>query len=99
MANIYNNDVEMIMDFMKMSIVANDKSQPTKRRTDSLDLQYQILENLPVAQSDRISQIYAKLHKIYKLNSADLKVNRTPATVSTVPVMAVPASPERSAEG
>lgn len=92
MANTYNNDVEMIMDFMKMSIVANDKSQPMKRRTDSLDLQYQILENLPVAQSDRVSQIYAKLHKIYKLNSADLRVNHTPATVSTVPVTAVPAS-------
>ena len=66
--SIYNNDIEMIMDFVKLSIIFNDKTQTDSRRTEALNLQKLVLETLPVAQSNRVAQIYSKMQEIYRLN-------------------------------
>jgi len=65
---VYESDMEMILDFLKLSIVFNDKLQSEKRRSDSLKLQQAMLEILPVAQSNRVSKIYSKMHELYSLN-------------------------------
>jgi hypothetical protein len=67
-SNAYNSDIEMIMDFLKLSIISNDVSQSGDKRKDALNLQKAMLETLPVAQSNRISRIYSKMHEIYRLN-------------------------------
>lgn len=67
-SNVYNSDIEMIMDFVKLSIIFNDSKQSETRRLESLKLQKAILETLPVAQSNRISQTYSKMMEIYRLN-------------------------------
>lgn len=66
--SIYNSDIEMIMDFVKLSIIFNDKTQTDSRRTEALNLQKLVLETLPVAQSNRVAQIYSKMQEIYRLN-------------------------------
>jgi hypothetical protein len=67
-SGVYNSDIEMIMDFLKLSIISNDTSQSNERRSEALNLQKAMLEVLPVAQSNRVSQIYSKMHEIYRLN-------------------------------
>jgi len=65
--NIYNTDIEMIMDFMKLSLIY-DESKSDKDRLDIIKLQKAILEILPVAQSYRMSTIYGLLADIYRKN-------------------------------
>jgi len=64
----YNTDIEMVMDFMKLSLIFDDDKVSQKDRTDTLILQKSILELLPVAQSNRMSAAYDILRKIYRLN-------------------------------
>jgi thiol-disulfide isomerase/thioredoxin len=75
-ANIYNTDIEMITDFMKLSLIYDNKNISDKERFDIIILQKSIIELLPVAQSNRMSTIYGILADIYRRNKTEI-VNHT----------------------
>lgn len=66
--NQYNTDIEMVMDFMKLSLIFDDDIVSHKERADILKLQRVLVELLPVAQSNRMSACYDILRKIYHKN-------------------------------
>lgn len=68
---MYNQDVEMVMDFMKLSILFD--SSTDEECIDILKLQYGILELLPTAQSNRMGSIYEILGEIYTKNKNECK--------------------------
>jgi hypothetical protein len=69
----YTNDIEMVMDFMKLSILF-DKSENTQEKNiheklkTILEMQKSILELLPVAQSNRMASVYELMVSIYRKN-------------------------------
>jgi hypothetical protein len=65
----YNTDIQMIMDFLKLSFIIDDPKIGMNHKKQSIELQKALLELLPVAQSHRISAIYDILHKIYISNT------------------------------
>lgn len=69
--DIYNTDIEMVMDFMKLSLAYDDKNISDKERFDIIKLQKAILELLPVAQSNRMSSVYGMLADIYRRNKKE----------------------------
>jgi len=64
----YYTDIQIIMDFMKLSFVIDksDVHQPYKK--EALELQHQLLDLLPVAQSNHMSEIYKRLRRVYDIN-------------------------------
>lgn len=83
-SNIYSTDIEMVMDFMKLSLAYDDKNISDKERFDIIKLQKAILELLPVAQSNRISTIYGILADIYRKNKKEY-VDHTKKTLFVSP--------------
>lgn len=69
--DIYNTDIEMIMDFMKLSLAYDDKNMSDNDRFDIIKLQKAILELLPVAQSNRMSAVYGFVTEIYRKNKKE----------------------------
>ena len=67
----YNTDIEMVMDFMKLSLLFDDSNISQDDRIDVLKLQKSILELLPVAQSNRMSAAYDMLRNIYRQNKKE----------------------------
>jgi hypothetical protein len=102
--NTYNNDIEMVMDFIKLSIISNDTNQIDEKRRDALVLQQNIINVLPVAQSDRMKNIYDMMGKLNQYNNdsthSSLQFSsNSPVTVRlnrntmTTPIVRVPISP------
>jgi thiol-disulfide isomerase/thioredoxin len=72
---IYNTDIETVMDFMKLSILFdNPKTDPNNLKT-IIELQKSILELLPVAQSERMASVYTLLVEVYHQNKKDINKN------------------------
>ncbi len=69
----YNTDIEMIMDFMKLSL-AYDKVSTYQDKKDILKLQQGVIELLPIAQSNRISSIHSIMNEIYNKNKENLSL-------------------------
>lgn len=91
----YSNDIEMIMDFLKLSLISNDNTQTKNKRDAAYQLQKMILDGLPEAKSDRITQIYQKMNQVYKVNGTTTDIgarierlrsqNRQPVVVQAQP--------------
>jgi len=64
----YYTDIQIIMDFMKLSWIIDDKSIDIEYKREALKLQKGLLRLLQVAQSNRIAMIYKKLHTVYMIN-------------------------------
>jgi thiol-disulfide isomerase/thioredoxin len=69
--DIYKTDIEMVMDFMKLSMGFDNENISDKERYDIIKLQKAILELLPVAQSNRMSTVYGILADIYQKNKKE----------------------------
>lgn len=65
------DDLEQIMDFIKLSIILNDSTQQPKSRIDALDLQTRILSEMP-HNTNSMARIYAILIKIHRMDSATI---------------------------
>lgn len=71
-SDIYNTDIEMIMDFMKLSLLFDDENVSDKDKMDILQLQKKIIDILPVSQSNKISAAHRILEEIYQINENEL---------------------------
>lgn len=67
----YNTDIEMVMDFMKLSIIFDNKKIGEMHRSEALRLQGAIIEMLPIVQSNRMEQAYGIIRKIYLANKRE----------------------------
>ena len=67
--DIYETDIELVMDFMKLSIIYDSTNIKNCKRI--IKLQKRIIDNLPVAQSERMSSVYTLLQKIYHENKKE----------------------------
>jgi len=73
-ANVtYESDIEMVMDFMKLSLLFDNASNTIDNLITITKLQKSILEILPVAQSNRMSSIYDLLAEIYRRNKREVE--------------------------
>lgn len=68
----YNNDIELVMDFMKLSLLFDNSTKNPSNLKEITKLQKDILELLPVAQSNRMSAVYDLLADIYRRNMNEL---------------------------
>lgn len=68
----YYTDVQIIMDFMKLSFIIDDVSIHIDYRNNALELQKGLLDLLQVAQSNRMAEIYKKLNIVYTINQETL---------------------------
>lgn len=65
-----NKDIEMIMDFIKLSMTFNKIYSINKNyATDILDCQKRIIDLLPIAQSNRMALIYNVMNNVYQKQS------------------------------
>ncbi|VBB17948.1 hypothetical protein YASMINEVIRUS_411 [Yasminevirus sp. GU-2018] len=76
----YNTDIEMVMDFMKLAVLFDNKEINDSDKKNILSLQKSIIELLPVAQSDRMSAVYATITKIHKTQLRIFAMMPTPVT-------------------
>lgn len=72
----YSTDIEMVMDFLKLSIIFDKPKASNDNLAAILTLQKAIIELLPVAQSNRMSTIYAMMANIYRTNKRELEQRR-----------------------
>jgi len=67
----YNTDIEMVMDFMKLSLLFDGKDTTDTNKLHILALQKNILDIIPVAQSNRMTAINKILEPIYHMNMSE----------------------------
>jgi len=56
------------MDFMKLSFIIDKSDVHIPYKKEAMGLQKNLIDLLPVAQSNRMSEIYKRLHTIYDIN-------------------------------
>lgn len=60
----YNNDIQIVMDFVKLSFVLDDPNiKPTHKRNASI-LRNKLLEILPEPRNSQMAYIYSLLREI-----------------------------------
>jgi thiol-disulfide isomerase/thioredoxin len=85
----YNTDIEMVVDFMKLSILFDKNTTSINDKQDIIKLQQSILETLPAAQSERMAAIYKMMNNIYLKNKqqAETFSQRSIFTTQTNPII------------
>lgn len=67
----YNNDIEMVMDFIKLSLLFDSKNTTDTNKLHILALQNAILNIIPVAQSNRMTAVNKILDHICHMNMTE----------------------------
>ena len=84
------DDLEQIMDFLKLSIILNDPTQPPKSRIDALDLQMRILNEIQ-HDTNSMARIHAILIKIHRMDSATIsQIQKNAQTVQPSQIVQAP---------
>jgi thiol-disulfide isomerase/thioredoxin len=67
-AEVYSSDIELVVDFMKLALIFNDKKSDKSGhdKLEIINLETDILRLMPVAQSERMASVYKILKKILK---------------------------------
>jgi len=78
----YNTDIEMVMDFMRLAVLFNDRSLPETERSNILMLEKAVIDLLPIAQSHRMASIYALINKIYEKQQSQSQSHPHPQSQS-----------------
>lgn len=66
---MYNNDIQMTMDFLKLALIVDDPKSNQSKRQYAIKLQGELLNLLPFAQSNRMSYIYDLMRETYALHT------------------------------
>jgi thiol-disulfide isomerase/thioredoxin len=74
----YDTDIEMVMDFMKLSFIFDKPETSIENLKEIIKLQYSLLELLPVAQSNRMATIHNLLNDVYRKNKKELEKRAMP---------------------
>lgn len=64
----YYTDIQIIMDYMKLAFIIDKQDIHIPDKKEALELQKKLLDLLPVAQSNRMAEIYKRLHNVYDIN-------------------------------
>lgn len=65
----YLTDVELVSDFMNLALLYDNNKSTKNEKQEILTLEKEIINLLPIAQSNRMTTIYSLMNEIYKLHA------------------------------
>lgn len=71
----YTTDVELVSDFMNLALLYDNKNASLKEKQEIVLLEKNIIDLLPVSQSNRMSTIYSMINDIHNIHKNNMKTN------------------------